>query len=140
MPARKVLDVLLELFNSQHTALQKTVSHKTRYDRAQFLRRFFRDLHERAGFKLLPDPRNLGQKHLRAMVTANAVATRSLWPQLTRTDLRDLGGAVTKFEANLAAIEVLRQIEAEHLPNVGADLNLTHPADPILTRGWKPTV
>ena len=68
VPARKVLDVLLELFNSQHTALQKTVSHKTRYDRAQFLRRFFRDLHERAGFKLLPDPRNLGQKHLRAMV------------------------------------------------------------------------
>ena len=23
--------------------------------------------------------------------------------------------------------------------NVGADLNLTHRADPILTRGWKPT-
>ena len=68
VPARKVLDVLLELFNSQHTALEKTVSHKTRSDRAQFLRRFFRDLHDKAGFKLLPDPRNLGQKHLRAMV------------------------------------------------------------------------
>ena len=23
---------------------------------------------------------------------------------------------------------------------VGADLNLTHRADPIVTRGWKPTV
>ncbi|MBC7731457.1 MAG: hypothetical protein H7306_06090 [Bacteriovorax sp.] len=26
------------------------------------------------------------------------------------------------------------------LKTVGADLNLTHRADPILTRGWKPTV
>ena len=26
------------------------------------------------------------------------------------------------------------------LPVADADLNLTHPADPILTRGWKPTV
>jgi len=68
VPAPKVLEVLLALFNTQHTALEKTVSHKTRYDRAQFLRRFFRDLHDKAGFKLLPDPRNLGQKHLRAMV------------------------------------------------------------------------
>nr|WP_297383522.1 phage integrase N-terminal domain-containing protein [uncultured Roseateles sp.] len=66
--ARKVLEVLLALFNTQHTTLEKTVSHKTRYDRAQFLRRFFRDLHDKAGFKQLPDPRNLGQKHLRAMV------------------------------------------------------------------------
>lgn len=68
VPACKVLEVLLTLFNTQHTALEKTVSHKTRYDRAQFLRRFFRDLHDKAGFKQLPDPRNLGQKHLRAMV------------------------------------------------------------------------
>lgn len=68
VPAPRVLEVLLALFNTQHTALEKTVSHKTRYDRAQFLRRFFRDLHDKAGFKLLPDPRNLGQKHLHAMV------------------------------------------------------------------------
>ena len=64
----KVLDVLLELFNAKHTSLDKTVSHKTRHERAQFLRRFFRDLNDKAGFKKLPDPRNLGQKHLRAMV------------------------------------------------------------------------
>lgn len=65
---RQVLEVLLKLFNQQHTALTKTVSHKTRQERADFLRRFFRDLHQRAGFKTLPDPRNLGQKHIHAMV------------------------------------------------------------------------
>ena len=64
----RVLEVLIELFNGQHTALAKTVSHKTRHERAQFLRRFFRDLHVRAGFKTVPDPRNLGQKHVQAMV------------------------------------------------------------------------
>jgi len=63
-----VLDVLLELFNGLHTSLDKTVSHKTRQERADFLRRFFRDLKARAGFKTLPDPRNLGDKHVRAMV------------------------------------------------------------------------
>ena len=67
-PPLKVLGVLLELFNARHTSLDKTVSHKTRHERAQFLRRFFRDLNEKAGFKKLPDPRNLGQRHLRAMV------------------------------------------------------------------------
>ena len=37
-------------------------------ERAQFLRRFFRDLSLKAGFKMAPDPRNLGQKHVHAMV------------------------------------------------------------------------
>lgn len=64
----QVLEVLLKLHNQQHTARLKTVSHKTRQERADFLRRFFRDLHLRAGFKMLPDPRNLGQKHIHAMV------------------------------------------------------------------------
>lgn len=64
----RVLEVLIELFNSRHTALEKTVSHKTRQERANFLRRFFRDLDRKAGFPTLPDPRNLGQKHIRAMV------------------------------------------------------------------------
>lgn len=64
----KVLEVLIELFNTQHTSLEKTVSHKTRQERAQFLQRFFRDLKEKAGFKTVPDPRNLGQKHIHAMV------------------------------------------------------------------------
>jgi len=36
-----------------------------------------------------------------------------LWPQLVRADLNKLGGSVTKFEANLAAIKVLHHIEAE---------------------------
>jgi len=64
----QVLEVLLKLHNQQHTAMVKTVSHKTRQERAQFLRRFFRDLKLRAGFKTLPDPRNLGHKHINAMV------------------------------------------------------------------------
>jgi len=67
-PPLRVLEVMLSLFNALHTSMAKTVSHKTRQERAQFLRRFFRDLHEKAGFKQVPDPRNLGQKHLRAMV------------------------------------------------------------------------
>ncbi|QDL38537.1 Eco57I restriction-modification methylase domain-containing protein [Rhodoferax sediminis] len=43
-------------------------------------------------------------------------APRNLWPQLTRAELRNLGGSVTKFEANLAAIKVLRVIETEQRP------------------------
>ena len=64
----KVLEVLIELFNTRHTALEKTVSHKTRQERARFLRRFFVDLQRKAGFRQAPDPRNLGQKHIHAMV------------------------------------------------------------------------
>ncbi len=41
---------------------------KTRQERADFLRRFFRGLHDRAGLKTLPDPRNLAHKHIRAMM------------------------------------------------------------------------
>ena len=65
----RVLDLILSRFNMQHTALEKTVSHKTRHDRALFLRRFFRDLKARAGFRRIPDPRSLRQKHVQAMVT-----------------------------------------------------------------------
>ena len=43
-------------------------------------------------------------------------AIRNLWPRLIRTDLHNLDGSVTKFEANLAAIKVLRQIDAEDRP------------------------
>lgn len=67
-PPLQVLEVLIELFNTMHTSLEKTVSHKTRQERAQFLRRFFRDLKLKAKFKTVPDPRNLGQKHVHAMV------------------------------------------------------------------------
>ena len=65
----QVLEVLLTLFNGQHTAREKIVSHKTRYERASFLRRFFRDLKRKAGFATVPDPRGLRQKHLQAMIT-----------------------------------------------------------------------
>jgi integrase len=64
----RVLELLINHYNSQHTAFEKNVSFKTRRERAQFLRRFFRGLTEEAGFKTLPDPRNLGARHVRAMV------------------------------------------------------------------------
>lgn len=64
----RVLEVLLDLFNTRHTALEKTVSHKTRQERARFLRRFFADLKRKGGFRQPPDPRNLGQKHIHTMV------------------------------------------------------------------------
>ena len=64
----RVLEVLIELYNAQHTALEKTVSFKTRQERAQFLRRFFRDLKAKAGFSTAPDPRSLRQKHVQAMI------------------------------------------------------------------------
>lgn len=64
----RVLDVLFELFNARHTSPEKVVSHKTRRERADFLRRFIRDLQRKAGFRTPPDPRNLGDRHIRAMV------------------------------------------------------------------------
>lgn len=67
-PPADVLEILLDLFNEQHTAMLKSVSHKTRHDRAVFLRRFLRDLHAKAGFATVPDPRNLGGRHIQAMV------------------------------------------------------------------------
>ncbi len=64
----RVLDLLIEFHNTQHTALEKTVSHKTRQERADFLRRFFRNLKAKARFATMPDPRNLGDRHVQAMV------------------------------------------------------------------------
>lgn len=68
-PPRAVLELLIALFNKQHTAKHKEVSFKTRQERANFLRRFFRDLKDKAGFKTLPDPRNLGERHIKAGIT-----------------------------------------------------------------------
>ena len=68
-PLLKVLELLIGLFNQQHSARHKEVSFKTRQERAEFLRRFFRDLKRKAGFNTLPDPRNLGDRHVRAIVT-----------------------------------------------------------------------
>ena len=67
-PPLKVLEVLIDLFNKQHSARHKEVSFKTRQERAEFLRRFFGDLRHKARFKTLPDPRNLGQRHIAAVV------------------------------------------------------------------------
>lgn len=67
-PPTQVLEVLLRLFNQLHTSLEKTVSYKTREERAQFLRRFFRDLKLKAGYRSLPDPRNFGHRHIQVMV------------------------------------------------------------------------
>lgn len=67
-PPLDVLEILISLFNTQHTATQKTVSFKTRQERADFFRRFFRDLKDKAKFKTLPDPRKLRDRHIRAMV------------------------------------------------------------------------
>lgn len=89
-PVNRVMDVLIELFNPLHTALEKTVSHKTRYERAHFLRRFFRELHSDAGFKLAPDPRNLGQRHVQAMV--KVWQRRKLSPGTIQTYLSFLRG------------------------------------------------
>ena len=50
----------------------------------------------------------------RAVTPADQAAARVLWPQLARADLGKLDGAVTKFEANLAAIDTLRRVEAEN--------------------------
>ena len=73
-----------------HTACEKTVSHKTRKERADFLRRFFRDLSLRAGFKTPPDPRHLGQRHVQAMV--NVWHQDKLKPATIQTDLSFLRG------------------------------------------------
>jgi hypothetical protein len=52
----------------------------------------------------------------RVVATATDAAPRILWPQLIRTDLEHLTGPTAKFEANLAAITLLREIEAEVRP------------------------
>ena len=50
------------------------------------------------------------------------------------------------FDAPLLRQLLLQQLPLIHrtakmaVMSVGADLNLTHRADPILTRGWMPTV
>lgn len=57
----------------------------------------------------------------RVVATATEAAPRILWPQLTRADLQHLTGPAAKFEANLSAITLLRQIEAEGRPASAED-------------------
>ncbi len=49
-----------------------------------------------------------------SIVAAIPAAPRLRSPRLRRADLEGLGGAVTKFEANVKAIECLDRIETEH--------------------------
>jgi integrase len=67
-PPHDVLDVLLVLFNKQHTAKHKEVSFKTREERAEFLHRFFDILEYELKFSPPPDPRNVGERHIKASV------------------------------------------------------------------------
>lgn len=57
----------------------------------------------------------------RVVATAPEAAPRILWPQLIRADLEHLTGQSAKFEANLAAITLLRSIEAEGRPASAED-------------------
>lgn len=68
-----VLETLIRLFNHQHLLKNKDVSFKTQKERAAYLRRFMKDLRDKAGFRTLPDPRNLGERHFKA--------TMLLWQQ-----------------------------------------------------------
>lgn len=67
-PPHDVLDVLLALFNKQHTVKHKEVSFKTREERAEFLHRYFDVLEIELAFKPPPDPRNVGERHIKAAV------------------------------------------------------------------------
>ena len=49
----------------------------------------------------------------RVAVANDQTASRELWPPLNRADWVPLNGAVTKFDANLAAIATLHHIESE---------------------------
>jgi N12 class adenine-specific DNA methylase len=60
------------------------------------------------------DSRTTGARpQWRVAAPAAPAIARVRWPLLTRSDLANLDGAVTKFEANLAAIRTLRLIESE---------------------------
>ena len=48
----------------------------------------------------------------RKSATASEAVPRVLWPTLKGDDLGNFGGPAAKFEANLAAIDLLRRIEA----------------------------
>ena len=66
-PPLRVLEVLIKLFNTSTRRWRKP-SHKTRQERAQFLRRFFRDLKQKAGFKRCRTRATSGRSTSHAMV------------------------------------------------------------------------
>ena len=64
-----------------------------------------------------------------------------IWQDLydyLRTGESELHGVAAGAMASVVHSGLAKLPDADM--HVGADLNLTHPADPILTRGWMPTV
>ncbi len=68
----------------------------------------------------LSDPQP-GRAPWRVNAPAVLAAPCVLWPKLASADLAGLNGAVAKFDANLAAITALRQIEIEGRPATDAE-------------------
>jgi hypothetical protein len=60
--------------------------------------------------ELAPAP---ARANWRVASATTEIAGRALWPPLRRSDVAGLNGPITKFEANIAAIEMLRWIEAD---------------------------
>ncbi|MBE0550543.1 MAG: DEAD/DEAH box helicase [Rubrivivax sp.] len=59
--------------------------------------------------------------HWRVAGTGAESAPRAVWPSLQQPDLDELGGAATKFDANLAAIATLRHVECQDRPPYTAE-------------------
>lgn len=59
--------------------------------------------------------------HWRVTATGAESAPRAMWPSLHQADLDSLGGAVAKFDANLAAIATLRHVECQDRPPFAAE-------------------
>ena len=65
---------------------------------------------------LEPPPAETPRASWRVIDGKKPDAPRSLWPALGREQLLGLNGTATKFEANVAAIQVLQSLEADHQP------------------------
>lgn len=59
--------------------------------------------------------------HWRVAGSGTESAPRAMWPSLQQPDLDKLGGAATKFDANLAAIATLRHVERQDRPPYTAE-------------------
>jgi hypothetical protein len=66
-------------------------------------------------------PSTLPRASWRVAAVTVEVTPRALWPRLSESDLLNLTGAVTKFDANLAAVAALRRVEAEQRPPTPAE-------------------
>jgi len=55
-----------------------------------------------------------------------AKVPKSVWPSIDASTFTTIGGAVTKYEGNLAAIELLRKLEAENRQPTSEERTLLH--------------